>query len=124
MGHLSELRNFLNLSEDNDFTLIVAWLLAALRPIGPYPVLALTGEPGAAKSTTATLLRNLVDPNSANLRSMPREERDCWIAANNAGLLVFDNLSRIPIWLSDALCRISTGGGFATHRQFQPAEIW
>lgn len=113
-GTIGELRSFLNLSEDADFTLIVAWLLAALRPKGPYPLLALAGEPGAAKSTTASILRNLVDPNVANLRSTPREERDCWIAANNAGLLAFDNLSRIPNWLSDALCRIATGGGYAT----------
>ena len=29
-------------------------------------------------------------------------------------MLAFDNLSSIPGWLPDALCRIATGGGFAT----------
>jgi hypothetical protein len=37
---IEALNSFLNLSSPNDFVLIVAWLLAALRPRGPYPLLA------------------------------------------------------------------------------------
>ena len=112
-GSLSELQELLNLAQDNDFILIVAWMVQAARPVGPYPLLAIVGEPGAAKSTTAKALRNIIDPNASSLRTIPREERDLWIAASNAGMLAFDNLSRIPDWLSDALCRIATGGGYA-----------
>src|SRR6266568_3455171 len=36
------------------------------------------------------------------------------IAASNSWVISFDNLSGIQQWLSDALCRLSTGGGFAT----------
>lgn len=115
-GSLAELKALLNLGSENDYILILAWLLSALRPVGPYPLLALAGEPGAAKSTTARALRSLVDPNVSPLRSAPRDERDCWIAASNSGMLAFDNLSSIPGWLSDALCRIATGGGFATRQ--------
>jgi hypothetical protein len=115
-GSLIELRDFLNLASDTDHTLVIAWLLAALRPVGPYPLLAIAGEPGASKSTTARVLRSLTDPNISALRSAPREERDCWIAASNSGMLAFDNLSSIPGWLSDALCRIATGGGYATRQ--------
>jgi hypothetical protein len=95
-GEICQLRPFLNLSSDDDFLLILAWLLAALRPTGPYPILALAGEPGASKSTTARLLRSLVDPNAAPLRASPRDERDCWIAASNAAVLTLDNLSSCP----------------------------
>ena len=95
-GSISELKALLNLGSENDFILIVAWLVSALRPVGPYPLLALAGEPGATKSTTARLLRSLTDPNVSGLRWAPREERDCWIAAGNAGMLAFDNLSSIP----------------------------
>jgi hypothetical protein len=69
-GKISELQDFLNLAKANDFTLIVAWLVQALRPIGPYPLLAIVGEPGAAKSTTARVLRSLTDPNVSCLRSV------------------------------------------------------
>jgi putative DNA primase/helicase len=38
------LRPFMNVRNDDDFKLIVGWLLGALRPEGPYPLLILTGE--------------------------------------------------------------------------------
>jgi hypothetical protein len=40
------------------------------------------------------------------------------IAARNNHLLVLDNLSRMPNWLSDALCRLATGGGFTTRELY------
>jgi len=112
-GSIDELRGFLNV-ENLTWPLVVSWLVAALRPRGPHPVLALLGEQGSAKSTTGRLLRSLVDPNSAPLRAEPRNGRDLVIAANNSCCLAYDNLSHVPPWLSDALCRMSTGGGFAT----------
>lgn len=121
-GSVDALRPFLNVARDDDFILIVSWMLAALRPKGPYALLALAGEPGAAKSTAARAIRSLVDPNVAALRSAPREERDVWIAAKNASALAYDNLSSIPAWLSDAMCRIATGGGYATRQLGTDAE--
>jgi hypothetical protein len=96
----------------------IAFLVASYRDRGPYPVLILHGDPGAAKSTVARVLRDLVDPNSAPVRSEPREPRDLMIAANNAWLIAFDNLSHLPSWLSDSLCRMSTGGGFSTRELY------
>ncbi|MDQ3524127.1 MAG: hypothetical protein M3451_03625, partial [Chloroflexota bacterium] len=110
-GSVDELRQFLNIEGDEAFMLIVGWLLGAFRPRGPYPVLGLHGEPGSAKSSTARALRSLVDPNVAGIRSMPRREDDLIIAAVNGWLPVFDNLSSISEWVSDALCRMATGGG-------------
>jgi len=34
------------------------------------------------------------------------------LAANNGQVLAYDNLSRLRSWLSDALCRLASGGGF------------
>src|SRR5262249_58019611 len=76
-GTVDNLRRFLNVKNDDDFVLALAWLLAALRDRGPYPVLALSGEQGSAKSSFSTILRSLVDPNTAPLRALPREDRDC-----------------------------------------------
>ena len=113
-GSVDMLRDLVNVRNDADFILLVAWILAALRAAGPYPVLALAGEQGAAKSSAAYSLRSLVDPNAAAIRSPPRNERDLFIAASNAHVLAFDNISKLPDWLSDAFCRLATGGGFAT----------
>jgi len=119
LGHLDE---FLNLHSKGDRKLISAWLLGAFRPCGPYPVLCLHGEQGSAKSITARMLRELIDPNDTSLRSAPREERDLVLAATNGWIVVLDNLSHLPLWLSDALCRISTGGGFATRELYSDDE--
>lgn len=121
-GSILDLREFVNLKSKDDFVLLVAWLLGAFRAQGPYPILALYGEQGTAKTTTGILLRSLVDPSRAPLRTLPREERDLFIAARNGRVLAFDNVSHIPDWLSDAMCRLSTGGGFSTRSLYTNSE--
>jgi hypothetical protein len=117
-GSVETLRAFLNVSRDNDFVLIVAWALAVLRNKGPYPVIVLSGEQGSAKSTFSAILRALLDPNSAPLRALPREDRDLFIAATNGHVLTFDNVSGLPAWISDTICRLATGGGFAVRQLY------
>lgn len=64
-GSIEALRKFLNVKTDADFVLVVTWALAVLRDRGPYPILVLSGEQGSAKSTFASILRALLDPNVA-----------------------------------------------------------
>jgi hypothetical protein len=115
-GSIEALKSFLNLASRNDFVLILCWVLAALRPGGPYPLLAISGEQGSAKTVLSKLLKALIDPNAAPVRALSRQERELMIAAKNSHLLAFDNLSGLPAWLSDALCRLATGGSFAVRR--------
>ena len=117
-GSIAALRPLLNVQSNNDFVLVVAWLLACLRNRGPYPVLIVCGEQGSAKSNFTTIMRSLLDPNTAPLRALPRDVRDLFIAASNSHVLAFDNVSRVPDWISDTLCRLSTGGGFATRQLY------
>lgn len=121
-GSIEDLRPLVNLSSDSDWRLFVAWLIGALRPTGPYPILVLQGEQGSAKSTLARIARALVDPSLAPLRTTPRDERDLMIAAKNSWILSFDNLSGIKPWLSDALCRLATGGGFSTRELYSDSD--
>ncbi len=117
-GSVDALRSFLNVPSRADFVLVVAWALAVLRNRGPYPVIVLSGEQGSAKSTFSAILRSLLDPNTAPLRALPREDRDLFIAANNGHVLAFDNVSGLPAWISDTLCRLATGGGFAVRQLY------
>jgi hypothetical protein len=117
-GSLEQLSSLLNLPSQDALVLVTTWLLAALRPGGPYPLLVIAGEQGSAKTVLSKMLRALVDPNVAPVRSLPREERDLFIAANNGHVLAFDNLSALPPWLSDALCRLASGGSFAVRQLY------
>jgi hypothetical protein len=114
-GDLTEIMRLLNV-EDADWVLCAAWLVGALRASGPYPILALHGEQGSAKTVCTKMLRQLLDPSALMVRSMFREERDLAIAASNTLILAWDNISKLADWQSDALCRVATGSGFATRK--------
>lgn len=118
---IEELRSFVH-GDDDVFVLVVAWLIGCLMHKGPFPVLIIGGEQGSGKSFISRLLRALIDPSTVPLRSMPREERDLLVAALNNWVIGFDNLSTMPNWLSDALCRISTGSGFGTRKLHTDGE--
>jgi hypothetical protein len=121
-GSLELLRPLLNVETEDDFILIVAWLLGALRPHGPYPVLSLGGEHGASKSQTSRLQRGLIDPASPSLKSMPGNDRELMIAAQSNWVLAYDNLSGLSPAMSDALCRLATGGGLSCRELFTNSE--
>jgi hypothetical protein len=120
-GSLNLLWKYANVAEA-DRPLLAACLLMALSPGGPYPVLGLGGEQGSGKSTTARVARRLIDPSEADLRSEPRDVRDLAIAARNGWIIALDNLSKLPQWLSDALCRLATGAGFATRELYTDTD--
>jgi hypothetical protein len=121
-GTINLLRPYVNLGE-LDFRLFVAWLTAALRPVGPYPPLVICGEQGSAKTTLAKVARMLIDPHSTPLLSEPTGTRDLMITALNSWILSFDNLSELPGWLSDCFCRLAVGGGFASRTPYTEDEI-
>jgi len=121
-GSLLDLAPFLNCATEADQMLVLAWLVAALRPASRYPVLGLNGEQGSGKSTVARRLRELIDPNLAMLRASPREEDDLLIAAHNGWCINLDNVSHLPPWLSDGICRLSTGAGWAKRQLYTDSE--
>jgi DNA polymerase-1 len=124
-GCIDELRSLVNLPRpacDTAWVLVKAWLVAGLMPRGPYPVLALRGEQGTAKTTLAKILRALIDPAKPELRANPKDLRDIAIAARACWVVGFDNVSSIQQWLSDALCRLATGSGWATRELFTDVD--
>lgn len=121
-GSLSDLRRHLNARGDQEWRLLASWLIAAFRPRGPYPVLVIQGEHGSAKTTTCRMLRRCVDPGKAGLRTPPRELRDLAVAAEGAWVLGYDNLGQLSATLSDGLCRLATGSGFATRELYSDAD--
>ena len=112
-GSIEDWKRTINIA-DEDWSLFIPAVLAMFRADLPTAILQLYGEQGSAKSTVCEQIRALVDPNQAPLRGRPRSERDVFISAMNSRLLVYDNLSEISPEISDALCRLATGGAFST----------
>ena len=95
-------------------TRLLFWLASSLRPTGPYPILVLRGPASSGKSTLARALRNLIDPSSAPLRLLPARDRELLQLAPHNWILVFDNVHRVPIKISEALCALSSGAALET----------
>jgi len=122
-GSLTQLRPFVNCT-DGDWPLVVGWVLSAFCPRTSmtYPVLVFVGEQGSAKSTASRVVKRLTDPSTELLRTEQREVRDLYISATHSWVVALDNVSGLPSWLSDALCRLSTGGGFSTRSLYTDDE--
>jgi energy-coupling factor transporter ATP-binding protein EcfA2 len=120
-GSIDLLRPYVNLTQP-DFRLMIAWLTAALRPVGPYPILVLNGEMGSGKSTLAKVLRLLIDPQACPVLALPRSAHDLMATALNGWLLVYENISAIADSLSDCICQLAFGGGFASRTLFTNDE--
>lgn len=121
-GNLRLLDGLVNLGGEENRKLILSWLIYTLNPCGPYPLLGLFSEQGSGKSVTALILRLIIDPNRAPIRSLPKNLEDLAVAAQHSWILGFDNLSYIPEPFSDALCRMATGAGFATRALYSNDE--
>lgn len=122
-GDIHELWELLNV-EAVDRPVVLAWLVAALACPGiPHPALALFGEQGTGKSTAARTLVALTDPSPVPLRKPPREA-DGWVtAAAGSWVVALDNLSTVPDWLSDSLCRAVTGDGDVRRRLYSDQDL-
>lgn len=118
-GSLNDLKDLLNIKDtdkDEDskrnWSLCLAWLLQAMRPEPQHPILALKGGEGTAKSFTAFLLRSLVDPHDSPDDYTPPDLRTLCIWAEHEWVVALDNISSMPEWLSNAMCKLVTGMGF------------
>ncbi len=112
---LNEFKALLGLNDDQ-FVIIMTYLLSCFCPSGPYPILVIQGQEGSSKSTLSNFIRLLVDPNLALASSLPTKEKDIMISMMHNQLLVFDNLSGLNDKISDWLCRASTGTGLTVRK--------
>lgn len=112
----------LNLPEQ-DRGLLAACVLSWLWPDISHPVVYLHGEEGTAKSTMARRLRSLVDPSVAELKRKPGRDEDWEVIVAGQSLVVLDNLSALPEWLSDAICTAVTGTSDVKRRMYANQDL-
>ena len=121
-GKLDDLWKWLNVKED-DRPLVAAELVSRLFSDVPHVVLAILGEYGTAKTTTTKILVLLTDPSPVLTRKPPRDQESWVTTAAGSWVVAMDNLSDIPPWLSDSLCRASTGEGDVRRKLYTDGDF-
>lgn len=121
-GSLDELWKLTNFAVESR-PMVLAWLVSALMPEIPHPILLITGVQGTAKTTSAQALVELVDASTSPMRTVPRDIKDWAVAASGSWVTAIDNISSIQNWFADALCRAVTGDGLVTRQLYSDDEL-
>lgn len=120
-GEFSLFWNHVNILPEYQ-TLVTTFILESWRSQTPYIILELCGEQGSAKSTTHTRIRQLSDPNRIPLRTAPKDTQDIFVSAANNHQASFENMSNLSGKMQDALCTLSTGGGFSARKLYSDSD--
>ena len=109
---------------ENNFVLVLGFLLNCLRPGGPFMCLLVEGEQGSGKSVLCSVIKRIIDPNTAERMQLPENNaQQLMVLANSFFLMVFDNSSGMGAKTSDLLCGVSTGTGYATRQLYTDDEV-
>lgn len=109
------LLDFINLDKkdmDTRLTLLCA-AISCLIPSIPHPIIVTYGIQGSGKTWLFRLIRSIVDPSIMEVLTLPRNERERVQQLDHHWCAFYDNVTKLPPWMSDTLCRAATGGGFS-----------
>ena len=84
----------------------------------PKPIFVLHGGQGTAKTTTSKLIKELLDPSQLSTLTIGNSQSEFMQQADHHYLLGLDNLTSLPVWMSDTLCQLVTGAGFSKRRLY------
>ena len=121
-GDLKALQELLGLDNEN-YYLLLAFIVNALKPTGPYFCLLVEGEQGSGKSFLCFVVKMLIDPNKAARLHIPDNIRDLLIQAKEFRLLPYDNASGMKTEISDTLCGLATGSGIAVRKLYTNDDL-
>lgn len=108
-GDINKIFKYINIKRSQR-TLFLTTLISSFVSDIQHPIFLLYGEAGCGKSTTAKILKDIVDPSEYDLLTLPESEDDFFLTIDRHWMTVFDNISIIPYKMSDNLCRIISGG--------------
>jgi hypothetical protein len=110
-GTIDDLREHINVRDDGAFILLVSWMMHAVWGDRDFPILLLTGNEGAAKSTLKDVVCLLIDPRVDAPRGLSLSASALDRSFHNYRVAAFDNVSNLSPATLDTLCRRSTGDG-------------
>ena len=108
-GKLKDFLRYTNLRDRDLDLLLLIYTPSCLYPGIPHPIPIVYGPQGSAKTTSLRMIRWLIDPSKLETLSLPRNNVELEQQLSHHWIAFYDNLSGMPLWASDALCRAVTG---------------
>jgi energy-coupling factor transporter ATP-binding protein EcfA2 len=110
-GDPKKILDYLNIENESDEAILLLTYMASLFiPKIVHPVLILLGPHGSAKSTMFRLIQRIVDPTETEILNISTNTEEYIQKTAHSWVSFYDNVTKIPRNLSDAMCRTVTGG--------------
>jgi len=110
-GDVRKILSFINLKGSD--LLFMVYLVSCFIPGWAHPIPVIFGEKGAAKSTTFKILKKIIDPSIIEVMTFPKDQSELIQQLSHHWFIGYDNITTMPNWISDALCRACTGEGMS-----------
>lgn len=115
----------------DNYRLLMVYLGYSFLPQLPKPILILRGnseeekdgEGGSGKSTLIRYIKQIVDPSSSELSSIPKDVKDLKHLLSESLFVPFDNVTHINADVSDTLCQAVTGGTLSNRKLYANREV-
>jgi hypothetical protein len=122
-GSADAARDLINIKGNDEWALYVACRIASLLPGITHPVEVFTGPAGSAKTATMRMSAQWIDPSHVMI-PFPKDGRTWATYGANAYVLPVDNVSSIPAWWSDLLCKAASGDGWVDRALYTDGEAF
>lgn len=116
-GDPREVFKFLNIGKDNQL-LVLVYIISCFVPDIPHPIFHPHGDQGSGKTTLCRVIKKLCDPSTIPTVITPRDNTELIRKIAHNHVCLFDNMSKLPSWMSDILAQACTGGGFSKRQLY------
>jgi hypothetical protein len=113
-----------NLRSKNDRLLLGTYLISLFIPEIQKAILVISGNGGGAKTTTFSLIKNIIDPSTFDTLSFSPNKNDLIQVLEHNYVNYSDNLSSISQEVSDILCRTVTGSGNSKRELYTTDDVF
>lgn len=121
-GDIKLLLKYVNIGDEEHLLLFFVLVVSYFIPDFPHAMMVLFGAQGASKTTTAKIVRLMVDPSIMEVSSLASSIKELVQELAHHHFIFFDNISYISEEVSDILCKAISGGGFTKRELYTDDE--
>lgn len=122
-GDMDKVRDLINIVGPDEWALYIACRIASLFPGITHPIEIISGPPGSVKTGVTRITSNWIDASPA-MQPVPRDERTWAAMAGGRYVMAMDNVSGVPRWWSDALCKAASGDGWVDRALYTDGDLY